>query len=112
MGVRPGKERDGAPVDTNKQPDRPVLPARYWQRLRLLTLCLLLVWGAVTLLVPWFALDLNRWQLAGMPLGLWMASQGAIALYLLLIVIYALACDRLERGLDVPVAALDRVRHD
>lgn len=98
-------------METTK-PARSALPQRYWRHLRALTLLLLLVWGAVTLLVPWFALDLNRWQLGGMPLGLWMASQGAIALYLLLIIVYALACDRLERGLEAPVAALDRMRHD
>ena len=99
-------------MDHPNKPVKPALPPRYWRRLRLLTLLLLLVWGAVTLLVPWFALELNHWRIAGMPLGLWMASQGAIALYLLVIVVYALACDRLERGLEAPVAALDRVRHE
>lgn len=98
-------------MDLHK-PARPALPPRYWRRLRALTLLLLLLWGGVTVLVPWFALDLNRWHVAGLPLGLWMASQGAIALYLLLIVVYALVCDRLERGLEAPVAALDRVGHE
>lgn len=84
---------------------------RYWARIRALTIVLLCVWLAVTLLVPWFARDLNAWQLAGMPLGLWMASQGAITLYLLLIVVYALVSGRLERRLGgIPEA--ERARHD
>lgn len=87
------------------------LPAGYWRRLRALTLGLLLAWAVVTFTAPWFARDLDHWHFAGMPLGLWMSSQGAIAVYLLLIVAYALCCDRLERDL-APPAVTDRPRHE
>ncbi len=83
---------------------------RYWARLRGLTALLLCIWLAVTLLVPWFARDLNAWHVAGMPLGLWMASQGAITLYLGLILVYALVSDWLERRLGP--APSDRAWHD
>jgi len=85
---------------------------RYWRRVRWLTALLLGVWLAVTLLVPWCARDLNAWSVAGMPLGLWMASQGAITVYLVLIVFYALVCEALERGADGDAAASDRSRHE
>lgn len=84
---------------------------RYWARLRSLTVVLLCIWLAITLLVPWFARDLNAWQLAGMPLGLWMASQGAITLYLALIVVYAVVSDVLERRLG-HTPPPDRAWHD
>ena len=88
-----------------KQTSRPLRrrwgdPLRYWRRLRLLTAVLLAAWLLVTLLVPWYARELNQWHLAGMPLGLWMASQGAIAIYLVLVLVYALMSDWLERKLD------------
>jgi len=82
----------------------------YWARIRGLTAVLLGIWLAITLLVPWFARDLNAWHVAGMPLGLWMASQGAITLYLGLIVVYALVSDLLERRLG-PTPS-DRAWHD
>ena len=87
-------------MDTSKPAGSSALPPRYWRRLRALTLFLLLLWALVTCGVPWFARDLNQWRFAGMPLGLWMSSQGAIAVYLLLIVAYAVCCDRIERGLE------------
>lgn len=90
------------------KPARTLRPHRYWPRLRQLTAALLAVWGAVTLGVSWFARDLNQWHFAGMPFGLWMASQGAIAVYLVLIVVYAWVSDRLERGFET----VDRTRHD
>lgn len=107
MHVRPDRAMDGAPVDPNK-PARSMQSPSYWGRLRALTLLLLLVWAAVTLAVPWYARDLNHWRFAGMPLGLWMSSQGAIGIYLLLIVTYALCCDRMERAIEPPTGGAER----
>ena len=63
---------------------------------RRLTGGLLVVWLAVNLLVPWFARDLNAWQAFGFPLGFWLAAEGALLLYLAIIVAYVVAMDRLE----------------
>jgi putative solute:sodium symporter small subunit len=69
---------------------------RFWSRTKNLTLSLLLAWLLVNLLVPWFARDLSALRFFGFPLGYWLAAEGALLVYLLLIVIYVIAMDRLE----------------
>ena len=70
--------------------------SKFWQHTRRLTLGLLGVWLAVNLVVPWFARDLNALRVWGFPLGYWLAAEGALLVYLLIIVVYAVAMDRLE----------------
>jgi putative solute:sodium symporter small subunit len=72
--------------------DRP----RFWKLTLRLTLGLLAAWLAINLAVPWFARDLNGLRAFGFPVGFWLAAEGALLLYLLLIVIYVVAMDRLE----------------
>ncbi len=68
----------------------------FWARTKALTGALLAVWLAVNLLVPWFARDLNAFHAFGFPLGYWLAAEGALLVYLLIIVVYVVAMDRLE----------------
>lgn len=71
-----------------------------------LTQGLLAAWLLVTLAAPWFARDLNGLSGFGFPGGFWLAAQGALVLYVLIIVVYASGMDRLEnRYLDVIDAA-------
>lgn len=72
---------------------------QFWRRARRWTLGLLGLWLAVNLAVPWFARDLNRWQVFGFPAGYWLAAEGALLIYLLIIVAYVLVMDRLEAAL-------------
>ena len=70
---------------------------KYWRAVKRLTVGLLLVWalvsfGAGIVLRPW----LDSWSVGGAPLGFWMAQQGAIYVFVALIVIYCIAMDRLE----------------
>ncbi len=74
----------------------PAARTRFWQRTLKLTGGLLLAWLAVNLFVPWFARDLQGWVGFGFPLGYWLAAQGALLMYLLIIVIYVVVMDRLE----------------
>ncbi len=69
---------------------------RLWSGTKRLTVCLLGAWLLVNLLGPWFARELNRVQLFGFPLGFWIAAQGALLAYLLIIVIYVVRMDRME----------------
>ena len=78
----------------------------FWLRTRRLTLGLLATWLAINLLVPWFARDLDKFEVFGFPLGFWLSAQGALLLYLLIIVVYVLAMDRMEAGLQREEAAL------
>jgi putative solute:sodium symporter small subunit len=82
---------------------------RYWLRVKRLTGWLLLGWMLVTLLPAWFARDLHALRWFGFPLSFWIASQGALLVYLAIIVVYAIAVERWERELfatspdEVPV---------
>ncbi len=85
--------------------------AVFWARTKTLTVALLVVWLGVNLLVPWFARDLNAVQAFGFPLGYWLAAEGSLLVYLLIIVVYVVAMDRLEANClddsDAAVRAAD-----
>lgn len=68
----------------------------FWSRTQRLTLALLMAWLVVSVGVPWFARDLDRVRVFGFPLGYWFAAEGALLLFLLIIVIYVVAMERLE----------------
>jgi putative solute:sodium symporter small subunit len=75
--------------------------SHFWTLTLRLTLGLLGAWLLINLAVPWFARDLNSLQGFGFPFGFWLAAEGALVLYLLIIVVYVLVMDRLEeRYLD------------
>lgn len=85
--------------------------ARYWRANVRLTLSLLAVWAAVGLGGGVLCADwLNQWQLRGFPLGFWIAQQGAILCFLLLVLVYAIAMVRLDRRHARELAALRRDR--
>ena len=71
--------------------------SRYWRRVLRITGALLAAWLLVTLVGPWFARDLAALSVFGFPLSFWVASQGALLLYVAIIVAYALLMERLER---------------
>lgn len=57
---------------------------------------LLLVWALVSFGVCFFARDL-QWMVAGWPVHYWMASQGALLVFMAIVVVYAAAMSRFER---------------
>ena len=71
---------------------------RYWRSNIKIMLGLLLVWAFAGLgCGVLFADALNAYQLAGYPLGFWFAQQGAIVVFVFLILIYAFLLNRLDR---------------
>ena len=78
----------------------PAARQRYWRRnLRLLAV-LLFVWFGVSFgLGILFVEPLNELRVAGFPLGFWFAQQGAIYVFVLLILVFALCVDRLDARL-------------
>ncbi|WP_199432980.1 DUF4212 domain-containing protein [Qaidamihabitans albus] len=69
----------------------------YWRRNLRLMLTLLCVW----FIVPFgggvlFVEQLNQVSFGGYPLGFWIAQQGSIYTFLVLILIYAVRMDRLD----------------
>ncbi len=81
--------------------------ARYWRRNVTLTLVLLALWFAgglgcgVLLAEP-----LNETKIGGFPLGFWFAQQGAIIIFVILILIYAVVMTRLDRNHREELASL------
>jgi len=72
--------------------------ADYWKANNRLILALLFVWAFVSfgcgiLFVEW----LNQYSIGNLPLGFWFAQQGSIYVFVLLIVIYAVSMDRLDK---------------
>ncbi len=67
-----------------------------WRRMRRLTGVLLAAWFAISFLSVWFARDLE-FRFFGWPFGFWMAAQGALVFYVVLVAGYAWAANRIER---------------
>ena len=75
----------------------------YWRATRRLTVVLLLVWFAVSFGAGiLFREALDAFSIGGAPLGFWMAQQGSIYVFVVLIVVYCVAMTRLEKkyGID------------
>lgn len=77
--------------------DTPDTPAqtRYWRRTQGLSAALLLVWALVALGPVYFARNLS-FKFFGWPFGFWLAAQGAILVFLIIVAFYAHAMRRLE----------------
>lgn len=63
-------------------------PISHWQSTRRLTLSLLLIWLALTFGVIFFARELSGMRLFGWPLSFYMAAQGLVLIYLLIVAVY------------------------
>lgn len=73
-------------------------PERYWRDRLRLTVTLLAVWFLVgPVLGVLLIRQLNALELFGLPLGFWVAQQGAIYVFIVLIFIYAVLADRGDR---------------
>ena len=75
------------------------LTTDYWRRNRRLIAALLAVWFVVTFGVAFFARELS-FRVFGWPLSFWVASQGALVVYLLIVGIYTWRMERLDAELD------------
>lgn len=68
---------------------------RRWRSGQRITATLLAVWFAVTFGVAYFARELNG-IVAGWPFSFWVAAQGALVVYLVLVCLYARCMARLD----------------
>ena len=76
-------------LDSSGPPDAErAARARHWHRTRRLTAGLLAVWFVVGFVVTWFARDLD-FPFFGWPFSFWVAAQGGIVVFVLLLVAYA-----------------------
>jgi putative solute:sodium symporter small subunit len=70
----------------------------YWRANVRLIRNLLMVWAAVSIGCSILLVQpLNAIQIGRLPLGFWMAQQGSILIFVVLIFIYAIQMDKLDR---------------
>ena len=84
-------------IDVRDQPVRECID-RYWAANVRIMVVLLSIWaffglGCGVLFADW----LNRFRISGFPLGFWFAQQGSIIVFVVLILVYALLMNRLDR---------------
>jgi putative solute:sodium symporter small subunit len=68
----------------------------HWKKLRSLTFILLSIWFVVSFSIIFFARELAGLSLFGWPVSFYMAAQGSILIYLLLIAIYAIVAKKID----------------
>lgn len=75
----------------------------YWRKTQRLTAVLLMIWFGVTFCVSYFARELD-FEFFGWPFSFWVASQGALFVYGLIIAFYAWYMGRLDtrHGFEEP----------
>jgi putative solute:sodium symporter small subunit len=84
-------DSDLEPIDKDKR-------QAYWRANTALIRNLLIVWALVSLVFSILLVEpLNALRLGGLPLGFWMAQQGSILTFVVLIFIYAIQMDKLDR---------------
>lgn len=74
---------------------------RYWHSNLRLTGVLLAVWFVATFGVSWFARELQTLTVLGFPFPFFMAAQGALLVYLLLVGLYAWRMGKLDEKYGV-----------
>ncbi|GAB4039112.1 MAG: hypothetical protein Fur0014_08560 [Rubrivivax sp.] len=68
----------------------------YWRKNLRITAILLAIWFVVTYVVAYFARELN-FEFFGWPFSFWVAGQGALVVYVLIIGFYARYMNRLDQ---------------
>lgn len=75
---------------------------RYWKTNLTLVLILLAIWFAVSYLFGIVLVEpLNQIRIGGAGLGFWFAQQGSIYTFVVLIFVYAIAMNAIDRKYDV-----------
>jgi putative solute:sodium symporter small subunit len=69
---------------------------RYWQKNLRITAILMGIWFVVTYVVSYWARDLS-FSFFGWPFSFWMASQGSLAVYVVIIWFYARYMNKLDQ---------------
>jgi putative solute:sodium symporter small subunit len=73
-------------------------PLSCWRKTRTIVAWLLAAWAAVGFIVLFFARELSAFSFFGWPFSLYMAAQGLILFYVLLLAVYSYAMRLVERS--------------
>jgi len=74
---------------------------QYWSKNLSLTGVLLVIWFVATFVVSWYARELNAYTIAGFPFAFYMAAQGALVIYVVVIWFYAHRMNQLDKEYGV-----------
>ena len=82
--------------------DKSSARAGHWTKTRNLTIAILILWFVFSFVVHWFAKGLNGASFLGFPLGYYMAVQGSLAIFVVLIFVQNWMQDKIDddAGLD------------
>ena len=74
----------------------------HWTKTRNLTIVILILWFIFAFAVHWIAKGLNGTEFLGFPLGYYMAVQGSLAIFVVLIFVHNKMQDKIddEAGLE------------
>ncbi len=73
----------------------------YWRRTVRLTVVLLVIWFVVTFVTSFFARELAAFDFFGWPVSFYIAAQGALIVYVVIVWLYARRMRRLDEEYDV-----------
>ena len=73
----------------------------YWKRNLRITAVLLAIWFVVTYVASLFVDALNSFSFLGFPFGFYMAAQGSLVIYVVIIFYYAKKMNKLDREYNV-----------
>jgi len=84
------------------EPQKRDLQQEYWRdNIRIVAILLLIWFGVAYVCSIFFIEQLNEIQLGNVGLGFWIAQQGSIFVFVLLVLAYALLMDHLDRKYGV-----------
>ena len=79
----------------------------YWRKNLVITAILLFVWFLVTFVEAWYARELMDVTFLGFPLSFYMSAQGSLAIYVIIIGIYAYLMGKLDKEYNVDEGDLE-----
>jgi len=70
---------------------------RHWTRTRALMFFTLAIWFIFSFVVHFFAPELNEISFIGFPLGFYMAAQGSLIVFVVMLFLFARQQDKIDR---------------
>jgi putative solute:sodium symporter small subunit len=79
----------------------PEVRAAHWAKTKSLTITVLVIWFIFSIVVHWFADALNAISFLGFPLGFYMAAQGSLIIFVILIFYLAYRQNKIDEEFGV-----------
>ena len=76
---------------------QPVNAERHWARTSGLMWLMMFLWFVFSFAIHWFVNDLNAIKILGFPLGFYMAAQGSLLAFVIMLFIFAKRQDTIDR---------------